>query len=57
MQAAIDRVMRTYGMIVNLTLKEELEARKKVSRFLTDAETDDENKLAVQGLRYLRTQK
>jgi hypothetical protein len=56
MQAAIDRVMRTYGMIVNLTLEEEQAVREKVSRFLADAETDDERQLAVQGLRYLRTQ-
>jgi hypothetical protein len=56
MQAAIDRGMRTYGMIVNLTLEEEQAVREKVSRFLMDAKTDDEHKLAVQGLRYLRTQ-
>jgi hypothetical protein len=56
MQAAIDRVMQTYGMIVNLTLEEERAVREKVSRFLANAKTDDEHKLAVQGLRYLRTQ-
>jgi hypothetical protein len=54
MQAAIDRVMHTYGMIVNLTLEEEQAAREKVSRFLANAQTDDEQKLAVEGLRYLR---
>jgi hypothetical protein len=57
MQAAIDRVMDTYGMIVNLTLEEERATRAKVSRFLADAETDDEHKLAVQGLRFLRNSK
>ena len=57
MQAAIDRVMDTYGMIVNLTLEEERATRAKVSRFLADAETDDEHKLAVQGLRFLRSSK
>jgi hypothetical protein len=56
MQAAIDRVMHTYGMIVNLTFEEERAVREKGSRFLADAKTDDEHKLAVQGLRYLRTQ-
>lgn len=55
MQAAIDRVMHTYGMIVNLTLDEEREAREKVSKFLATAKTDDENKLAVEGLKYLRS--
>ena len=55
MQTAIDRVMHTYGMLVNLTLEEEQEAREKVTTFLATAKTDDENKLAVEGLRYLRT--
>jgi len=55
MQTAIDRVMHTYGMLVNLTLEEEA-AREKVSSFLANAKTDDENKLAVEGLRYLRAE-
>jgi hypothetical protein len=54
MQAAINRVMHTYGMIVNLTPAEECVAREKVSAFLATAMTDDENKLAVEGLKYLR---
>ncbi len=54
MQTAIDRVMHTYGMLVNLTLEQEREVREKVTFFLATAETDDENKLAVEGLRYLR---
>ena len=54
MQAAIDRVMKTYGMLVNLTAQQEQAAREKVSSFLASAHTDDENKLAVEGLRYLR---
>ena len=33
MQAAIDRVMQTYGMMVNLTPGQEAEARQKVSNF------------------------
>ena len=57
MQAAIDRVMSTYSMLVNLTVEQEQAARQKVSRFLASAKTDDENKLAVEGLRYLRTSK
>ena len=56
MQAAIDRVMHTYGMIVNLTPEEERVAREKVARFLAMVKTDDEHQLAVHGLRYPRTQ-
>jgi hypothetical protein len=54
MQAAIDRVMQTYGLLVNLTAEQEQVAREKVSSFLASTDTDDENKLAVAGLRYLR---
>lgn len=54
-QAAIDRVMKTYGMLVNLTPQQEQAAREKVSSFLANAHTADENKLAIEGLRYLRT--
>jgi hypothetical protein len=54
MEAAIDRVMHTYGMLVNLTAEQEQIAREKVSSFLASSKTDDENKLAVEGLRYLR---
>jgi hypothetical protein len=34
MQAAIDRVMKTYGMMVNLTQEEERRARERVANFL-----------------------
>ena len=54
MQAAIDRVMHTYRMLVNLTLDEEQAARKKVTDFLTQFKTNDENKLAVEGIKFLR---
>lgn len=54
MQAAIDRIMHTYGMIVNLTIEEEQTVRKKVSTFLANAQTQDETQLAVEGLKYLR---
>ena len=52
MQAAIDRVMQTYGMMVNLTAVQEAEAREKVSNFLMD-KVGDEHNLAVEGLKYL----
>jgi hypothetical protein len=56
MEAAIDRVMKTYGMIVNLTEAQEQIAREKVSRFLATANSTDERQLAIEGLRYLRKQ-
>jgi hypothetical protein len=52
MQAAVDRVMQTYGMMVNLTPGQEAEARVKVSNFLKD-QGGDEHELAVEGLKYL----
>jgi len=57
MQSAIDRVIQTYGMLVRLTAEQEQAARENVSAFLARLETDDENKLAVAGLRYLRASK
>lgn len=54
MQAALDRVMHTYGMIATLTPAEEHLAREKVAAFLAKAKTEDENRLAVEGLKYLR---
>ena len=55
MQAAIDRVMQTYGMIVNLSLDEERAAREKVSSHLAERPNASEQELAVEGLRYLRS--
>jgi hypothetical protein len=55
MQAAIDRVMQTYGMIVNLNADEERTARQKVAAHLAGKPEGDEHALAVEGLRYLRS--
>jgi hypothetical protein len=55
MQAAIDRVMKTYGMIVNLTADEERAARRQVTRYLAEKPETDEKALAIEGLRYLRS--
>jgi hypothetical protein len=52
MQAAIDRVMQSYGMMMNLTPVQEAEAREKVSNFLKH-KGGDEHDLAVEGLKYL----
>jgi hypothetical protein len=54
MEQAIDRVMHTYGMIVNLTPADELVVREKVSKFLGQKSEDDEQKLTIAGLRYVR---
>jgi hypothetical protein len=55
MQAAVDRVMKTYGMIVNLTVDEERAARQKVTLHLAEKPETDEKALAIEGLRYLRS--
>ena len=53
MQAAIERVMTTYRMMVHLTDEEEQEARERVGKYLRDKGTD-EHVLVVAGLKYLR---
>ena len=53
MQAAIDRVLETYGMMVNLTPEEEQATRRRLEKHLAGSQADD-NALAVEGLRYLR---
>jgi hypothetical protein len=55
MQKAIDRVMDTYRLLIKLTAEQEQDAREKVTGFLASAPIRDENQLAVEGLRYLRT--
>ena len=57
MQAAIDRVMNTYGMLVNLTLEQERAARERVTAFLAQSMTQDESALAVEGIKFLRGDK
>ena len=53
MQAAIDRVLQTYGLMVNLTTEEEQATRRRLEKHLARMQADD-NALAVEGLRYLR---
>ena len=53
MQAAIDRVLETYGLMVNLTVEEEQATRRRLEKHLAGMQADD-NALAVEGLRYLR---
>ena len=57
MQAAIDRIMQTYGLLVNQTAAASAEAREKVTEYvktLFDAGEKDEHRLTVCGLTYLR---
>jgi len=53
MQAAIDRVLQTYGLMVNLTVEEEQATRRRLEKHLAGMQAD-EKALAVEGLRYLR---
>ncbi len=53
MQAAVDRMMQTYAMMVDLTPEEEEVTRQKLERHLAGMDAD-EKALAVEGLRYLR---
>jgi hypothetical protein len=53
MQTPVQRVMQTYGMMVNLTAEEEEELRGRLEKFLEDCAGGD-NELAVQGLQFLR---
>jgi len=52
MEAAVERVIQTYGMLVSLTSAQEREARERVSSYLRD-KGEDEHKLAVEGLKHL----
>ena len=53
MQMVVERVMKTYGMMVNLTVAQAEEARERLEAFLRD-KTGSEHELAVQGLQFLR---
>jgi len=57
MDAAIDRIMQTYDLMVNRTAAASEEARVKVTQYLTmlsDAGEKDLHRLTVCGLTYLR---
>lgn len=49
----IDKIMHTYGMMVNLTSHQADEARERLAAFLA-GKTDDPRSLTVQGLKFLR---
>jgi hypothetical protein len=57
MDAAIDRIMQTYDLLVNRTSAASEEARAKVTdyvKMLFDAGEKDAHRLTVCGLTYLR---
>jgi hypothetical protein len=57
MEAAIDRIMQTYGMLVNQTADASEEARARVTEYVTtlfEAGEKDTHRLTVCGLTYLR---
>jgi hypothetical protein len=53
MQTVIERVMRTYGMMINLTVTQQEQARERLEAFLRN-KTGSDQQLAVQGLQFLR---
>ena len=57
MDSAIDRIMQTYGLLVNQTAAASAEARVKVTEYvgkLFEAGEKDTHRLTVCGLTYLR---
>ena len=57
MEAAIDRIMQTYGLLVNCSAGSNDEARTKVTNYLNtlfEAGERDMHRLTVCGLAYLR---
>ena len=57
MEAAIDRIMQTYDLLVNSTSAASDEARVKVTEYVTklvEAGEKDPHRLTVCGLTYLR---
>jgi hypothetical protein len=57
MEAAIDRIMQTYGLLVNRNAAANNEARAKVTDYvktLFEAGEKDTHRLTVCGLTYLR---
>jgi hypothetical protein len=53
MDTVVDRVMRTYGLMVSLTEAQQEQARERLEAFLRN-KTGSADELAVQGLQFLR---
>ena len=57
MEAALDRIMQTYDLLVNRTAAASAEARAKVTNYVTtlfESGEKDTHRLTVCGLTYLR---
>ena len=57
MEAAIDRIMQTYDLLLNRTTAASEDARTKVTKYVTtlvEAGEKDTHRLTVCGLTYLR---
>ena len=57
MEAAIDRIMQTYDLLLNRTTAASEDARAKVTKYVTtlvEAGEKDTHRLTVCGLTYLR---
>jgi hypothetical protein len=56
MERVVERVVCTYGMMVNLSSEEERWTREHVIKFLA-GRSEDENVLAVEAIKHLRGSK
>ena len=56
MDRVVERVVRTYGMMVNLSSEEERSTRERVIKFLA-GRSEEENVLAVEAIKHLRGSK
>ena len=54
MEMVVERVLRTYAMMVTLTAAQEEEVRERLEAFLRH-KTGSDHELAVQGLQFLRS--
>lgn len=54
MQAAVERILSTYGTMQHLSKKDIEGLRADVVAFLSKHEDFDEGRMAVEGIRYLR---
>jgi hypothetical protein len=54
MLAVVNRVIETYGLLVNLSAEQERVAREDVTQFLAALKETDEERLAVEGVKFLR---
>jgi hypothetical protein len=54
---AAKRVMDAYSLLVRPSIEEEPAARQKLLAFLTASKLTDETRLAVEGIKFLRSRR